>query len=94
METIVQITNLSKKELFDNIEIIIDGLLHQYLKKNRNEKLSVKEVADELGVSTITIHTYIKNGTLPAFKIGRRVFIRRVDLDESLKQKKSLKYKR
>ena len=94
METIVQITNLSKKELFDNIEIIIDGLLHQYLKKNQNEKLSIKEVAKELGVSTITIHTYIKNGSLPAFKIGRRVYIKRVDLDEALKEKKSLKYKR
>jgi len=94
METIVQITNLSKKELFDNIEIIIDGLLHQYLKKNQNEKLSIKEVAKELGVSTITIHTYIKNGSLPAFKIGRRVYIKRVDLDEALKEKKSLKHKR
>jgi len=37
---------------------------------NINDYLTVKETADLLGVSAQTIRQYIKNGTLPAIKIG------------------------
>ncbi|HCY80339.1 MAG TPA: hypothetical protein DHV22_01380, partial [Xanthomarina gelatinilytica] len=61
---------------------------------DENEKLSIKDVSDELGVAELTVHNYIKKGILPALKIGRRVFIKRTDLDNALKEVKSLKYKR
>ena len=36
-----------------------------------NEKHhNVKEVAEILGISTTTVHNYVKNGTLKAVKIG------------------------
>ena len=31
---------------------------------------NVKEVAEILGISTTTVHNYVKNGTLKAVKIG------------------------
>ena len=63
-------------------------------KTDENEKLSIKDVSDELGVAELTVHNYIKKGILPALKIGRRVFIKRTDLENALKEVKSLKYKR
>lgn len=93
MESIIQIQNITKSELFNQLELIVDSKLDSLAKQDLNLKLSIQETAKELSVSEITIHNYIKKGILPALKIGRRVFIKRVDLDEALKEVKSLKYK-
>jgi len=94
MEKIIQITSISKEEFFDRIEEIIEQKLRTVFNPNINHKLSIKEVSEELGVSTLTVHNYIKRGTLKALKLGNRVWIKRSDLDEALQEKKSLKYKR
>jgi excisionase family DNA binding protein len=94
MTHIIQLQNISKSELFERLENIIDCKLEILAKTDVNEKLSVKDVAEELGVAELTVHNYIKKGSLPALKIGRRVFIKRTDLNEALKEVKSLKYKR
>lgn len=94
MKKILQIEDLTKREFIEIIHKIIDRKLDILSKTDENEKLSIKEVAEELGVSELTIHNYIKKGHLPALKISRRVFIKRIDLDEALKEIKSLKYKR
>ncbi|MEH6537694.1 MAG: helix-turn-helix domain-containing protein [Psychroserpens sp.] len=94
MKHIIQLQNISKSELFEHLENIIDKKLSILTNIDVNEKLSIKEVAGELGVAELTVHNYIKKGILPAFKIGRRVFIKRADLDTALKEVKSLKYQR
>ena len=94
MTHVIQLQNISKSELFEYLENIIDKKLSILSNTDKNEKLSIKDVSIELGVAELTVHNYIKKGYLPAFKIGRRVFIQRVDLDEALKEVKSLKYKR
>lgn len=94
MTKIIQLQNVSKAELFEQLENLIDRKFDVLSKLDKNEKLSIKEVADELGVAELTVHNYIKKGYLTAFKIGRRVFIKREALDEALKEVKSLKYKR
>jgi excisionase family DNA binding protein len=94
MTNVTQVYNVSKSELYEHLEDIIDKKLAPFMAKNKDERLSVKEVAEELGVVELTIHNYIKKGILPAFKIGRRVFINRSDIDQALKEVKSLKYKR
>ena len=94
MKHIIQVENLSKTELFEGLEFIIDRKLSILAGTNENEKLSIKEVSEELGIAELTVHNYIKRGLVPAVKIGRRVFIKRIDLDNSLKEVKSLKYKR
>lgn len=94
MTNVIQLQNISKTELFEHLESIIDRKLSSINNVDENEKLSIKEVADELGVAELTVHNYIKKGYLPAFRIGRRVFIKRTDLNDTLKEVKSLKYKR
>ncbi|GAA3639034.1 helix-turn-helix domain-containing protein [Flavivirga jejuensis] len=70
------------------------AIIKEGFSNSQNLKLSIKEVAEELDVSELSVHNYIKKGYIKAFKIGRRVFIKRTDLDNSLKEVKSLKYKR
>lgn len=94
MTNIIQLQDVSKKELFQHLENIIDRKLEPFTSLNKNEKLSIQEVADECDVTDLTVHNWIKKGYIKAFKIGRRVFIKRVDLDEALKEVKSLKYRR
>jgi excisionase family DNA binding protein len=94
MTHVIQLQNISKAELFEHLENIIDRKLSVLANTDENEKLSIKEVSEELGVAELTVHNYIKRGLVPALKIGRRVFIKRIDLDNSLKEVKSLKYKR
>lgn len=46
--------------------------------------LSVTEAAEQLGVSRVTMYTYIKRADFPAAKIGGRVLIPRDKLKEWL----------
>jgi len=94
MTHVIQLQNVSKAELFEHLENIIDKKLAVLANVDENEKLSIKDVSEELGVAELTVHNYIKKGILPAVKIGRRVFVVRSSLNEALKEVKSLKYKR
>ena len=47
----------------------------------KNDIISTNEAAKELGVTTIRVRALIRDGRLPAQKIGRDWIIRRVDLD-------------
>lgn len=82
---------------FDNLEkqnAELIAMIKAMTSIDVNETLSVHDVSEELGVSVLTVRNYIKRGTIPASKIGRRVLIKRSDLSESLQGIKSLKYKR
>ena len=37
---------------------------------NRNKVMTIKQVADYLGVHTSTVYRYAQQGNIPAFKIG------------------------
>lgn len=88
LQTVPKIDYLNLVDKVNKIYTLLED------QNSKNIKLSIKEVADELGVTNLTIHNYIKRGILPAFRIGRRVFIKRNDLNEALREVKSLKYKR
>ncbi|TYB74257.1 helix-turn-helix domain-containing protein [Bizionia myxarmorum] len=94
MKTIFQVEELTKQELLGHIDALFEKRLSPLFSTKENTKLSIKEAAEELGVAKLTIHNYIKKGILPAFKIGRRVFIKRQDFDVALSEVKSLKYRR
>lgn len=94
MTNVIQLQNISKTELFDQLERMIDRKLSMLNESDPNEKLSILNVSKELGVSKLTVHNYIKKGFIPATKIGRRVIIKRKDLEQSLSEVKSLKYRR
>jgi excisionase family DNA binding protein len=42
--------------------------------------LTVREVADDVRVSTMTVYRLIKSGALPAIRVGKHFRIREVDL--------------
>ncbi len=46
--------------------------------------LTVREVADTMRVSTMTVYRLIKSGDLRALRVGAHFRIRRVDLDAFL----------
>jgi excisionase family DNA binding protein len=48
--------------------------------------LTVAEVAEMLKLNQQTIRNWIDQGTLPALRVGRRVRIRRSDLDRKLEE--------
>ena len=43
--------------------------------------LSVKEVADRLGVSSITVYRHLRSGKLPFFKFGGSIRVLERDLE-------------
>lgn len=47
--------------------------------------LTKKEAADFMRVSLRTFSSYVKNGLIPAYKIGRKMLIKESDLPRSLK---------
>ena len=71
----------------------INNSLKQLVKPVK-KNLTVKEVAVRLNVSELTVRNYINKGFIKADKIGRRVVISAENLDKSLSEVKSLKYRR
>lgn len=94
MSTYLQIENLNKEEFISIIENVVEKKINASFKANKPKNLSVQEVAKLLNVSELTVYNYIKKGWIPASKLGRKHFIKATDLEESLKEVKSLKYRR
>ncbi|MEP2281311.1 helix-turn-helix domain-containing protein [Maribacter sp.] len=97
MEKIVVTTT---EELAFMIDQSVDAKFTQ-LKKFMTEQLNppkrkytVKEAATKFNVTDLTVRNWIKKGYLKGDKIGRRVLIDASELEKSLTEIKSLKYKR
>ncbi len=56
---------------------------------NGAKYLSVSQVAETLGVSRHTVYQWLEDGVLPSFKLGRRVFIERSDLEAHIAASKA-----
>lgn len=82
------------EQRLSNIENLLADIKHNPIKEEKAENLTVKETSEFLKVSEQSIHNYIKKGFLPAQKVGRILLIKRIDLEQSLQEVKSLKYKR
>lgn len=48
--------------------------------------LSTAETARRLGVSSRTVYSFINSGSLPAYRMGRKIQIFAVDVDEFIEQ--------
>ncbi|WP_224489562.1 helix-turn-helix transcriptional regulator [Robertkochia flava] len=94
MNRIIHVEEVTKEELLESFEVLLEQKLQEHLKAPET-LLSIQEAAKRLGVTQLTVRNYIKKGCLPAVRIGaRRIFIKQSDLDKALKEVKSLKYKR
>ena len=79
---------------FDKKADKILNLLQLLVNNKQTEKLTPEEAAEEQNCTVQTVYAQIKKGILPASKVGRKLLIKRSDLEEALKEVKSLKYKR
>lgn len=87
--------NITPDELKELIVIELKKEIEAVLQKhNKPKNYSVQDVAKLISRSELTIYNYIKKRILPATKIGRKYVINRVDLEESLLEVKTLKYRR
>jgi len=66
-----------KEKVFENTKV----------EQSVNETMNTTELAEYLGCSQVSIYRHIKNGTLPYFKVGRRKYFKRDEVDEALKVK-------
>jgi len=76
-----------------NIESLLQEI-NKPVEEQKLENLTIKETAEFLKVSEQSVHNYIKRGFISAQKLGRIILIKRIDLENSLVEIKSLKYKR
>ncbi|UAB80969.1 helix-turn-helix domain-containing protein [Marixanthomonas sp. SCSIO 43207] len=88
-----------QEDLEELVQTSVQKSLKQFYSTKRekeklNQNLSVRETATFLNVSELTVRNYIKRGLIKADKIGNRVLINRKKLEATLKEVKSLKYKR
>lgn len=96
---VMEIIVISKEDLEDLVQTSVNKALIDFFsekeeKARTKEILTVKETARLLGVSELTVRTYITKGNLKAERIGRRIMIRKIAIDHALKEVKSLKYRR
>lgn len=95
----MQITLIQREELEEIVQTSVAQTLTSFFKEKetaekKSENLSVKQTAKLLNVSDLTIRNYIKKGIIKAERIGSRIIINRKQLSKSLKEVKSLKYRR
>lgn len=95
MELIV----ISKEELEVIVQNSVSKALAEYFtsrdeKAKKGELISVKDAARHLKVAELTVRNYISKGYIKAERIGRKIRIRRSELENALMEVKSLKYRR
>lgn len=88
---VIQIENISfdnfKKEL--SIEIASQIVNLQNLKTPLKEDilLNRKEAAHLLGISLVTLWKWTDNNTLPAFRMGKKIFYKKSEVIKALQKK-------
>ena len=92
----VQITNLEVTELQELIENSVKKVLEQTASKQPTDPvlLTRNQVCKLLGISLVTLTEWIKQGKIPALRIGSRIRFKQNDVLNSLHEIKSLKYRR
>jgi excisionase family DNA binding protein len=93
---VTQINNLEVNELQELIENSVKKVLEQNASKKEPETEFITrfEVAKMLQISLVTLTEWIKQGKVPALRIGTRVRFKKADVLNSLKEIQTLKYGR
>ncbi len=82
------------EERLTKIESLLGTVLDSLQSEEKEINFTVEEAAEYLRVSEQSIYKYIKEGDIPATRPGRKYLIAKSDLENSLDEVKSLKYKR
>jgi len=57
-----------------------------------DQLMTIKEVADFLRISTISAYSWVRDGKLPAIRIGKEWRVRSRDLDEWLEVRSTVRH--
>ena len=74
-----------KEEIGEEIKSQLKSFLEHFSPKIPEQYLTKKEVAQLLKVNVSTIHYWGKNGILPPYGMGSRVYYLRSDIEAKLK---------
>ena len=96
MKNSVLIENLTAEDLREIISVAIEENLRglHTAKKESPDYLTRKEVANLLHISLVTLTDYTKRGLIKGKRIGTRVLYDRGQIEESLREIQTLKYRR
>ena len=95
MEQII-LSGVSLNDFMDSIGKLIDSKLNQVKPKDNKQTkfISRDEVCRLLRISLPTLNDWSKLGRLQSYKIGNRVLYKQEEVENSLHQVSSLKFKR
>ena len=92
----ILLNGIDLKDLLSSIGELIDKKLDQRntIQPKKNNFLSRQEVCKLLRISLPTLNDWSKLGRLQSYKIGNRVLYKQDEVESSLHQVSSLKYKK
>lgn len=70
--------------LFENVNSRLNELQKAVAPQPETTLLTRKEVAKMLGISLPTLHSWVKNGTIQAYRIGNKVRFKKSEVLEAL----------
>ena len=83
------------------LKVLISEAVSEGIKKipiptppKQTEYLTRKEVCKLLQISPVTLNKWTKSGILTSYRLNSRVRYKRADIENSLKEVKSIKYRR
>lgn len=100
MQTEILLNGISFEELQNTIQTIVSNEVQRAVElltppaDTTPELLTRKQTAQILGISLVTLNEWTKNGIIPAKRIGGSVRYEKQPVYDSLKDIKTLKYRR
>lgn len=86
----LQIQGVNAKDLINALkDEVLSGITHLLQPQpqtTENRLLTRKEVSELLSISLVTLHTWSKNGTLKAYRIGNKVRYKESEVMEALQE--------
>jgi excisionase family DNA binding protein len=86
---------IDKNELEQALRNIIKDAISEHFRLQlkpddnvKNDLLQISDVAEMLNVSLSTVHSYKRQGIFPFYRIGRRIYFKRDEVIEKLKEAK------
>ena len=84
-------------DLKEIIKEVVTGALKdssKVLQSDSNKLYTRQEVADLLGLSLPTVHTYTQEGIIKGYRLGTQIRYKHSDVEKALKEIEVIKYTR
>lgn len=75
-----------KNEIVQDVIKALKGIAETSQNPDKNTLLTRQETADMLGISLVSLWTWTKNDTGPAYRIGNKVRYKKSEIIESLQK--------